>query len=195
MESPTSPKSVMRETSNVAQNQDIDFESDDDDTAENFECDVEFDTATEIIMNLQRRQGNRNLEISTIEEENETVESVPLSLLGKQMTKMNMNHQPLDRQKAFKKSRDKMKGASTLNISDFHKYDTAIVVDSTATPSTKIAKANAKKGDIGDDDVWIEKIFHKKIDRTPVTVFVSTKTGKRVIDEPPTGASRAIYLK
>mmetsp|Transcript_2307 Transcript_2307/g.2790 ORF Transcript_2307/g.2790 Transcript_2307/m.2790 type:complete len:225 (+) Transcript_2307:32-706(+) len=107
----------------------------------------------------------------------------------------------LERQECFKSDSRMhaiMKGASVLKLSDFHKYDTKMVSDPTATPSNKIKKAfkdNTNTSQGGDGDIWIEKLFLNKNTGQKVTFFVSENTGQKVRDEPPSGASKVIFLK
>jgi hypothetical protein len=45
-----------------------------------------------------------------------------------------------------------------------------------------------------DGDIWIEKIYVSKKTGNKRTYFVSVKTGERVRDEPPSGASQVLYI-
>jgi len=45
----------------------------------------------------------------------------------------------------------------------------------------------------GDGDIWVEKIVVSKRSGKKRTFFVSVATGRRVRDEPPTGASKVLY--
>jgi hypothetical protein len=105
----------------------------------------------------------------------------------------------LKRQLNFKsdnKMNPLMKGASALNVNEFHKYDTEVVSDSTATPSHKMNKATKDNIDeVGDGDVWIEKIFINNKTGKKAIFFVSRNTGMKIKGEPPSGASRVIFLK
>ena len=86
-----------------------------------------------------------------------------------------------------------MKGASALDLRDIAKYDVQNCHESVAKPS-KIAERNGCDMR-GDDDVWIEKrLVHKETGRAR-SFFFSKKTGRRVPDEPPSGASKVLYLK
>mmetsp|Transcript_25305 Transcript_25305/g.31182 ORF Transcript_25305/g.31182 Transcript_25305/m.31182 type:complete len:195 (+) Transcript_25305:155-739(+) len=98
---------------------------------------------------------------------------------------------------SFKKSirRSKIKGASIIRKSMLRKYDTAIVQDPNATPSTKIAKSSKQEDSKGDGDVWVEMIFKHQATGNSHVFFVSKNTGKKVMNEPPSGASRVIYLR
>jgi len=44
-----------------------------------------------------------------------------------------------------------------------------------------------------DGDIWVEKIFQSKKTGKRRIYFCSSKTGRKVRDEPPTGASKVIY--
>ena len=46
----------------------------------------------------------------------------------------------------------------------------------------------------GDDDVWYERQYMNKKNGKIRTYFVSSNTGNRTRDEPPTGASKVVYL-
>lgn len=89
-----------------------------------------------------------------------------------------------------------MKGCSKLSIGEKKYYDTKVLNDSNAKASRKMRKAGINKTNIiGDEDVWIEKIFQCDETGNTKTFFVSNRTGKKVEQEPPTGASRVIYLR
>ncbi len=118
--------------------------------------------------------------------------------LKKQSAAKNLNSEFLRRQAAFKCSKkipELVKGASLLNLSEFDKYDTIKTKDPVGNPSKKVARSSIAKTTNGDGDVWVEKICYTKKDRRKVTVFVSKKTGNIVQGEPPTGASKVIFLK
>jgi len=84
-----------------------------------------------------------------------------------------------------------MKGASLLDVTEFHKYDTQLVQDSKASKSKKVSRSSKGHPIVqGDDDVWVEKIYHTKNDNRKVSVFISKKTGTMLRDEPPTGMSK-----
>lgn len=73
------------------------------------------------------------------------------------------------------------------------KYDTLALHDSLAKPSKKVDKSHMIIE--GDGDVWIEKLYrHAKTGETK-TFFVSQLNGRKVPDEPPSGASHVIYLR
>lgn len=87
--------------------------------------------------------------------------------------------------------RTTMKGASLLDVTEFHKYDTQLVQDSKASKSKKVSRSSKGHPIVqGDDDVWVEKIYHTKNDNREVSVFISKKTGTMLRDEPPTGMSK-----
>jgi len=46
----------------------------------------------------------------------------------------------------------------------------------------------------GDGDVWVEKTFQNSKTGKRRTFFCSKNTGRKVRDEPPTGASKVVYL-
>jgi hypothetical protein len=145
----------------------------------------------------------QELEVKCLQQEsNEFRGRLSLSLT-KQVGKKNLNPE-LERQSNFKleeKIPQMMKGASALEFAELLKYDTNEVVDPNAAPSQKVKKSSLKcsiKSNAvteGDGDVWVEKIRYTKNDRQPVTCFVSKATGKIVRNEPPTGASKVIFLK
>eukprot|EP01083_Nonionella_stella_P298911 1014416_1 len=73
-------------------------------------------------------------------------------------------------------------------------YDTIKVHDDTAKPSPTMKKATFNdKHSIGDGDTWREGVFYAKGEHR--IYFISKLTGKKVRDEPPTGASEVIYLR
>ena len=52
-----------------------------------------------------------------------------------------------------------IKGASLINVTMLHKYDTkSDVRDKNATPSRKIAQSRFNTNIVGDDDVWVEMV-------------------------------------
>ena len=65
--------------------------------------------------------------------------------------------------------------------------------DSMSRPS-RILKRSLRTTVSGDGDVWVEQLFRHKISGALRSFFCSTKTGKKRRDEPPTGASKVIYL-
>jgi len=70
-------------------------------------------------------------------------------------------------------------------------YDTKIVEDPLAKPS-KIVKGLKV---VGDNDIWVEAICKNRKSGNTHIFFVSQKTGQKVRNEPPTGASHVFYLK
>jgi len=86
-----------------------------------------------------------------------------------------------------------MKGTSTLNIREQAKYDTHAVHDCVAKPSKKVEKSHIEIK--GDGEVWVEKLYQHTKTRESRVFFVSKSTGRKVPDEPPSGASHVIYLR
>jgi len=106
----------------------------------------------------------------------------------------------MERQTAFKadlKMAPAIKGASTLDLAEFKDYDTKIVNDPCAKNSKKVARSNlnAADGHGGDGDVWKEKVLYGKTTGNPQTFFISKNTGAKSKGEPPSGASKVIYLR
>uniref|UniRef100_A0A7S3VF53 Uncharacterized protein n=1 Tax=Chaetoceros debilis TaxID=122233 RepID=A0A7S3VF53_9STRA len=87
-----------------------------------------------------------------------------------------------------------MKGASKLDLSEVKRYDIAQIHDPFAKPSTR-AKTSRPCSVESDQDVWVEKLLSNKKTGQLHSFFESKKTGRRVEDEPPTGASRVVYLR
>jgi len=81
-----------------------------------------------------------------------------------------------------------MKGASKLDLSEVKRYDIAQIHDPFAKPSTRGSVES-------DQEVWVEKLMANKRTGQLHSFFESKTTGRRVQDEPPTGASRVIYLR
>jgi len=113
--------------------------------------------------------------------------------VNKEAMKRMTKKQPVVRRKT-------MKGASMLDVREKKNYDVKQIHDPNAKPSKKAAKANmtgmSKVNPIeGDGDVWVEKIFRNRQTGSTRTFFVSKQTGKKVAFEPPTGASRVLYLR
>ncbi len=67
--------------------------------------------------------------------------------------------------------------------------------DPCAKPSRIVKRSNLDVSGTGDGDIWVEKIFVSKRTRKRRTFFVSVATGRRVRDEPPTGASKVLYTE
>lgn len=59
-----------------------------------------------------------------------------------------------------------------------------------ARPSKKVSSKMIS----GDGDIWVEKIFQSTKTGRLVRMFESTNTGRRIQSEPPSGASKVIYL-
>jgi len=65
--------------------------------------------------------------------------------------------------------------------------------DPCAKPSKTMMRSNLDVPGDGDGDIWVEKIVVSKRSGKKRTFFVSVATGRRVRDEPPTGASKVLY--
>ncbi len=63
-----------------------------------------------------------------------------------------------------------------------------------AKPSRVVRNSSLPKEIEGDGDLWYEVLLRSKKTGQEVSFFCSKNTGQRVRDEPPTGASRVIYL-
>ena len=78
------------------------------------------------------------------------------------------------------------------------KYDVAEVHDPLARPSKHFDRTNAPSSSIayvGDHQTWVEKVLMSTTSCEPRSFFVSKTTDQKVPDEPPTGASRVLYLR
>jgi hypothetical protein len=65
-----------------------------------------------------------------------------------------------------------------------------------AKPSPTIQKAHINDKHIyGDNDCWREAVCRSSKTGEIRTFFISKKTGRKVPDEPPTGASKVLYLR
>jgi len=96
----------------------------------------------------------------------------------------------------IRKKRVYMKGASQLDAKEKKFYDTKVILDPNARASKKMSKARGSTpSSVGDGDVWVEKIFRNRETGETRIFFVSKLTGKKVKFEPPTGASRVMYLR
>jgi len=84
-------------------------------------------------------------------------------------------------------SKDRFRSQSRLQLADV--YDICFVHDPQAKKSTRVRICI-----VGDNDLWFEKIVWNEKDSEWISYFVSRNTGRMVKDEPPTGASRVIYL-
>ena len=78
-------------------------------------------------------------------------------------------------------------------LSDFTQYDVQDCDESVTKQSRIMQKCGCKI--ISDDDVWFEKKFLQKHTGQVRSFFISRKTGKKSPDEPPSGASKVLYLK
>ena len=65
--------------------------------------------------------------------------------------------------------------------------------DPCAKPSKTMKRSNLDVSGDGDGDIWVEKIFVSRRSGKQRIFFVSVATGRRVRDEPPTGASKVLY--
>jgi hypothetical protein len=65
--------------------------------------------------------------------------------------------------------------------------------DPCAKQSKIIKRSNLDISGHGDGDIWVERIFVSKRTGKRKTFFVSVATGRKVRDEPPTGASKVLY--
>jgi len=83
-------------------------------------------------------------------------------------------------------------GASYLSVDEKSFYDTKVVEDPLAKASKKTGGSLASPN--GDGEVWAEKMYRNKSGKTKI-FFVSKQTGEKVEEEPPTGASRVMYLR
>lgn len=60
-------------------------------------------------------------------------------------------------------------------------------------PSKIVKRSGLNVDQSADGDIWVEKIFQSKKTGKRRIYFCSSKTGRKVRDEPPTGASKVIY--
>jgi hypothetical protein len=77
-------------------------------------------------------------------------------------------------------------------------YDTEFLRDPMAKPSQTIKKAHICDSHVyGDGDCWYEGVYYstKKQAGEHRIYFQSQKTGRKSLGEPPTGASKVLYLK
>jgi hypothetical protein len=91
-----------------------------------------------------------------------------------------------------------LKTATKSQIILSSKYDVAEVHDSLARPSKHFDRADAPSSSIayvGDNQTWVEKVLMSTTSCEPRSFFVSKTTDQKVPDEPPTGASRVLYLR
>jgi hypothetical protein len=73
-------------------------------------------------------------------------------------------------------------------------HDPCCYRDPLARKSKRYSKGSKHKI-IGDGDVWIENIATNAKSKRLYSVFISRETGKRIPFEPPTGASKVIFLQ
>ena len=76
-------------------------------------------------------------------------------------------------------------------------HDLSHIHDPMAKRSQKIERTIRldRKVSAGDGDIWVEKICQSSKTGKLTNFFESTNTGKKVMQEPPTGASSVIFLK
>ena len=77
-------------------------------------------------------------------------------------------------------------------------YDTEIIHDPKAKPSPTIKKAHIsnKKLVYGDGDSWVEGVYDSIMFPGEYRIyFQSQNTGRKILREPPTGASKVVYLR
>mmetsp|Transcript_3417 Transcript_3417/g.4771 ORF Transcript_3417/g.4771 Transcript_3417/m.4771 type:complete len:128 (+) Transcript_3417:251-634(+) len=102
----------------------------------------------------------------------------------------------MHRQKSsISKSRPQIKNRDVMNTSFANDgfYDIMDVHDPLARPSKHVGRSNIRLQE-GDGDIWYEKVYCSPTTGQKKIYFCSQKTGKKVRDEPPSGASRVIYL-
>ena len=73
----------------------------------------------------------------------------------------------------------------------FTETDVPVILDPLARPSKRMKKACNRV--LSDGDVWVEKVLKNKKTGKKRSFFYSVKTGKRRVDEPPTGSFKVIY--
>lgn len=81
---------------------------------------------------------------------------------------------------------------------DNKKYDLENVHDPLASPSRHFDRSDmpcTEKAYLGDDEIWVEKVLMSTTSLQPRSFFESESTHKKTADEPPTGASRVLYLR
>ena len=66
--------------------------------------------------------------------------------------------------------------------------------DPFAKQSRMIMRSTLIIPQMGDGDIWVEKRFQSSKSGKERIFFCSTNTGRKVRDEPPTGASKIVYL-
>jgi hypothetical protein len=80
-----------------------------------------------------------------------------------------------------------------ININWDH-HDPCCYRDPLAKKSKRYSKGS-KREIVGDGDVWIENIATNSKSKRLYSVFISRETGKRIPFEPPTGASKVVFLQ
>jgi len=86
-----------------------------------------------------------------------------------------------------------MEEVKSTNSSLYTEKDPIEVIrDPHARQSKHMKKSSFKV--YGDGDVWVEKILRGKMTKKKKSFFYSVKTGVRVPNEPPTGASKVVYV-
>ena len=60
--------------------------------------------------------------------------------------------------------------------------------------SKHMRRSSFNKTIAGDGDIWVERLFESQTSGRRKTFFCSERTGK-CFQEPPTGASKVIYLQ
>lgn len=86
--------------------------------------------------------------------------------------------------------------ATANNDEIMKKYDVANVHDPLARPSKHFDRTDAscsRAAYIGDNQTWVEKVLMSTTSCEPRSFFMSKTV--QVPDEPPTGASRVLYLR
>lgn len=70
----------------------------------------------------------------------------------------------------------------------------AITPNPFARESKIIKRSTLNIPKVGDGDIWVERQFRSKNSGKERIYFCSTNTGRKVRGEPPTGASKVIYM-
>jgi hypothetical protein len=85
--------------------------------------------------------------------------------------------------------------SSVASWSSRGSWETVSTRDPCARPSKIVRKSShlQQLTEKGDGDVWVETLYKSKRTDEYKVYFVSTNTGKRSRDEPPSGASKVIY--
>ncbi len=71
--------------------------------------------------------------------------------------------------------------------------DSSSLRDPCARKSRTVQRSKRLRTVDSDNDIWIEKIYMSKKTGKKRIYFVSVRTGERVRDEPPSGASQVLY--